>query len=320
MDIHQKRLIEAAEKLDIAVRDLSESYGMSAVLFERGGRQELCLQGTVFSSLSYQTDVLMADKQATKAILIEMGLPVPASLVLSATSNDQGFLDKHSPAVFKPLRGTEGQGIELGLTSLEEVEQCQKRHRGLGPFLLEEFVAGKDLRIQAIGGELVAACWRVPAEVVGDGQSSVQELIADRNAFIATQNPDNHIDIDHPTTLLLRRQGYTLESIPDSGVTVKVKEVANMSQGATAIDITDEIHPGYWEWVSRVAARFNIEVFSLDAITLDHTLEPSTNAKVLELNARPQWLHHTFSERRQHDIPSLLLKSIFSLQEAPCEL
>jgi cyanophycin synthetase len=34
-------------------------------------------------------------------------------------------------------------------------------------------------------------------------------------------------------------------------------------------------------------------------------------AKVLELNARPEWLHHTFSERRTHDVAALILESLF---------
>jgi hypothetical protein len=86
-----------------------------------------------------------------------------------------------------------------------------------------------------------------------------------------------------------------------------------MGQGGVAEDVTDSLHPLYYEWIERIAARFRVGIFAFDCISSDPTADPLENSATLELNAKAQWMHHTFTEGRQHDIPTLILKDLFSI-------
>ncbi len=107
------------------------------------------------------------------------------------------------------------------------------------------------------------------------------------------------------------RAGRTLESVLAAGEEVRLKTISNMSVGGVAVDVTDRIHPDYARWVEAVAARLGLDIFALDIVAADPAAEPGSSASVLEINPRPQWLHHTFSERRTHDIPGLILDHLF---------
>ena len=179
--------------------------------------------------------------------------------------------------------------------------------------LLEQQLTGNDLRIQALDGKLLAACVREPAYVVGDGQHDIHTLIRERNTFIATQNPQNRIELDDDTRGMLQAQALSLNSIPANEQKVVLKKVANISQGGVPVDVTDLIHPRYAEWIETLARRLDLQHFAMDVMTSDFSLDPNANAMALEVNDRPMWLQHTFSDRRKHDMPNLILKSLFGI-------
>ncbi len=318
MEIHQRRIVETARKMGIEVTDLSDSWRMDAVLLRHRGREELVIQGRIYGSLSHQADMLAAHKHACKAHLADMGIAVPRGMVFEDVETSwpaiSEFIPDHAPVVCKPLDGTDGKGILMDIMDAREVEAHWRAQRGeFGSFLLEEQVAGSDLRVQAIGGALVAACVRAPTTLVGNGRDRVKRLIQAKNETIGRLNPENKVEVDQQVLHMLSERGMNLDSIPAEGVELRIKKVANMAQGATAIDVTDQIHPRYGEWIGRIASSLQLSIFSLDAITSDHRADPSTHAKVLEINAQPAWMHHTFSERRQHDIPNMILKHLFGL-------
>lgn len=323
-DLHTVRLIEAAERLGITVTDLSERWYIDAICLNYQGRQEYVIDGRNFSSLTDQANELCCHKQASKDLMAEIGLPVPAGLVFDDYSRHADaiadFFERYRPAVVKPLDAAHGRGVEMGIEGPAEVEAYFEAHQHDDPFfLLEEEVAGEDLRMLAIGGELVAACSRRPASVLGDGVRTVNELITARNADLAVHNPANRLDIDQQVHDLLGEQDLGLDAVVSAGRAVRLKRVANIAQGGAVVDCTDEIHPGYRDWVRRAGERLSMRVFSLDTITVDLTRDPATHAKFLELNCKSDWLHHTFSEGRQHDIPTLILRDLFEIPQTPGE-
>lgn len=318
MDPHQEALLAAAARLGIETTELSAEYGLDAVVYRHRDRRAVVLEGRIYPSLDAVADRLCDDKQATKAVLAELAIPCPESVAFSDPEIERAplseFLARHTPAVCKPLDGTDGEAVALDLASLDEIAAHWREHRGSYPrFLLEEQVAGDDLRIQAVGGELAAACRREPASVTGDGTATVSELIAARDRVVRAKNPANRLEVDTVTRELLRRQGLAPDEVPAAGRRVALKKVANMGQGAHAVDVTDRLHPRWAEWVRQVAELLGLRIFSLDAISADPSRDPAGAARVLELNARAQWLHHTFCEGRRHDIPALVLRDLLRL-------
>lgn len=318
--------MEAASRLGIETEDKSELWRMDAVIYRYQGKEELVIDGRMYSSLGHQQDILIDDKHVTKMILEEMGIPVPNSRVFVVEEDEDDapkdeiesqigdFFKTGQTYVCKPLMGTDGDAVGMHLSSMWAIEEHVNANRDVyATWLLEEQIDGQDLRIQAIGGKLVAACVRKPAFVTGDGVTELDDLIATHNEKIAEQNPHNRLEIDVAARQLMKQQEVFLSSVIEEGRKIVLKQVSNMGQGGVAEDVTDSLHPRYQEWIGKIAGRFNIRTFAFDCISSDPTMDPMENSATLELNAKAQWMHHTFSEVRQHDIPTLILKDLFSI-------
>src|SRR5690606_5738302 len=92
--------------------------------------------------------------------------------------HNAAFMREVGAVVVKPIDGEQGKGITVNLTSSEEMETAIENASHFGErVLLEQFCEGKDLRIVVINHQVVAAALRKPATVVGDGQSTITELI-----------------------------------------------------------------------------------------------------------------------------------------------
>ncbi len=318
MDPHQKALIAAAGRLGVSVRDLSEAWGEDLVAYEHSGRRELVYRGRGYASMSCIAERVCLNKAATVDLLAEMGIPTPKSRVFREPEAErqklERFMKDGSLFVVKPLHGQDGVGVGMDLRSFDDVLAHWRLHRELDSrFLVEEQVPGEDLRIQAVGGHIAAACRREPASVVGDGNSTVLELAEARDRFVQGQNPKNRLELDEVSHELLREQELDLDAVPATGRKVRLKKIVNVGQGGHVIDVTDELHPLYREWVSLIARQVGIRIFSLDVISEDPGADPRRASRVLELNGKAQWLHHTFSEGRTHDIPALVLRDLLSL-------
>lgn len=76
-----------------------------------------------------------------------------------------------------------GMAVSVGLTTQSEVEEAFARARKVDRWvLIERLILGEDHRVLVAGGRFVAAVQRLPAAVLGDGQHTVAELLAQANA------------------------------------------------------------------------------------------------------------------------------------------
>ena len=86
------------------------------------------------------------------------------------------------------------------------------------------------------------------------------------------------------------------------------------TQNGHAVDYTEEIHPRYHDWTKRIVDHLDASFMAIDVICEDPTLDPEGTAYVLEINALAEWAHHTFSERRTHDLAGLVIDLAFGLR------
>src|SRR5690606_27533686 len=111
---------------------------------------------------------------------------------------------------------------------------------GCDDLVLEQHIRGDALRVSVAGGRVVAVTLAEPANVVGDGTSSVQELIDAKN--VAREgNPHlrNHrLRLDEQTERILHDAGLSRESVPEGGQVVRLREAANLAQGGDSWDLT----------------------------------------------------------------------------------
>lgn len=283
-------------------------------------------QKRIQASLSSFSNILgvelASDKEGTKRILAEAGVPVPRGVVIyyldelaEAIEEVGGF-----PVVIKPLDGNHGRGITIDVTDMADAEDAyeaasvESRSRGV---IVERFYSGRDHRILVINGKVVAVAERVPAHVVGDGRSTIQELVDQTNQDpLRGAGHDNvltAIELDRAAFQMLERQGYTLDTVLPDGDMCYLKATANLSTGGIAIDRTDEIHPTNI-WIAERAARIiGLDIAGLDVVIDDITRPMAEqDAVIVEVNAAPGLrMHFSPSQGTARNVGAAIVDMLF---------
>lgn len=207
------------------------------------------------------------DKGATRHIAESVGANVPDQISADAPAADlERFVSEHGQVVVKPVSGEQGRGISVGVSTFEDVMAATKEARAVSSeVLVEEFIDGTDLRLVLINHKLVAAAVRKPPEVVGNGKSTIRQLIASqsRRRSSATGGESN-IPIDAETKRTVSAGGYDLDDVLPEAETLKVRRTANLHTGGTIHDVTDIVHPKLIADAIRLTRAINIPVCGID--------------------------------------------------------
>ena len=260
------------------------------------------IRATMTSNTSSIAVDVASDKDLTTKLLGAAGLPVPKQD--SVRTADQAVAAATRigfPVVLKPLDGNHGRGVCLDLRSEADVRvafsvaQDQSRR---GWVIVESFVTGKDYRCLIINGRMEAIAERVPAHVVGDGTSTVEQLVeltnADPRRGVGHEKVLTRIKVDAAAVEVLAGQGHQLDSVPEQGETVRLALTGNMSTGGISIDRTFEAHPENVEIAEEAARMIGLDIAGIDFICPDIT-EPvrETGGAICEVNAAPGFRMHT---------------------------
>jgi GNAT-family acetyltransferase (TIGR03103 family) len=193
--------------------------------------------------------------------------------------------------VVKPARGEQGRGITVGVRDEAGLQKAVALALQFCPdVLVEELVAGDDLRVLVIDRRVVAAAVRRPAEIVGDGRHTVTELVhsTSRRRERATGG-ESRIPLDDATAEVVWDAGYAMDDVPPSGERIRVRRTANLHTGGTIEDVTDLLHPEIAEASVRAAAALDIPVTGLDFLVPDVR---GPEYVFIEANERPGLANH----------------------------
>lgn len=255
-----------------------------------GGRSVLCRESlTEFTNAI--TFSLCDNKKATRAILSQHGLQVPAQQEAGDRAANERFLQQHERLVVKPMRGEQGAGISVDVrTKVELKAAIAGAEQVCDRVLLEEFVEGEDLRIIVINKEVVAAAVRKPASVVGTGQHTVAELIEKQSRRrAAATDGESHIPLDAETERCVQGQGFEMDSVLPKGKTLPVRKTANLHTGGTIHDVTAQLHQKLADAAVQASLALNIPVVGLDFLVPKVDGE---HYKIIEANERPGLANH----------------------------
>ena len=256
-------LVEEAYKRGIDVHIDDANAGLFTL--SHGGRRIRCRESLtdLTSSISMS---LCQDKSLTHKVLSAAGLNVPTQQRAGNADDNLAFLEEHLRVVVKPLDGEQGNGVAVDLQTIEHVQDAIKAAQAFDSrVLLESFHEGHDLRIVVIGYEVVAAAIRRPAQVIGDGQHNVRQLIEaqSRRRQAATQG-ESRIPLDAETLRAVHAAGYDYDSILPAGQLLAVRRTANLHTGGCLEDVTAILHPVLADAAVRAARELDIPVVGLD--------------------------------------------------------
>ena len=290
-----KSIIAAAEEKNIPWTRLDSK---STIQLGYGSNQKI-FQATITANTSSIAVSTACNKEATKNVLSRARIPIPAGDICSTEEELQLIIDKiNFPIVIKPLDGNHGKGATINITDFEAAKLALTAAQDYCKYaIVEKYISGYDYRILVIDNKFVAASKRIPAHVIGDGHSTVSELLeavnSDPKRGTGHEAVLTKITLDNDTFTLLQQNNYTVESIPEKGKTVFLKSTANLSTGGTAIDVTDEIHAENKFLAERVARIIGLDVCGIDVMAKSLS-EPIRNngGVVLEVNAAPGFRMH----------------------------
>jgi cyanophycin synthetase len=262
-------IIAAARRRGIPWLRLAETGN----LFQLGwGSSQKRLQATMTGDTSNIACRIASDKQLTKELLKEAGLPVPHGAVTATVEEALRAARRLRGIVtVKPLDANQGKGVTTRCGTPEEVqeawEQARKHSRSV---IVERFIEGQDYRVLVAGNRVAAASLRRPAAVIGDGTHTIRELAA-----IENQNADRgkgHANIltelllDAHADAELRKQGLDAGCVPPAGQRVTLRGNANLSTGGTAEDVTDLLPEATRDICVRAARKIGLDVAGIDIV------------------------------------------------------
>ncbi|MBL0331135.1 MAG: cyanophycin synthetase [Bacteroidetes bacterium] len=285
------------------------------------GVNQMRFQATITCKTSSIAVDIACNKEQTKQMLDAASIPVAKGDIcvdeedLEATIKRIGY-----PIVLKPLDGNHGKGVSINVNKWEDAVAgmlfAQKYSRKV---IVERFVTGFDFRMLVIDNKLVAAAQRVPANVIGDGKQTIQQLIDETNKDprrgYGHENVLTEIAVDRDTMDLLEKKNYTLESIPPAKEVVYLKSTANLSTGGTSIDVTDMVHPENIFLAERISRVIGLDVCGIDIMAKNLTQSLKENGGViLEVNAAPGFrMHLAPSEGLPRNVAAPVIDMLYPL-------
>ncbi|WP_158542942.1 acylphosphatase [Phytoactinopolyspora halophila] len=247
------------------------------------------------------------DKELTRQVLRDAGVPVPQGAAFGPDEVDaavqyaMSIVSQGTHVVVKPSRGLHGTGVSTDLREEADVRKAittlTETKFGGQPFVVESYVPGDDYRLLVVGGQVVSVVLKRPASVIGDGTSTIAELVVQKNRD-RLENPHTRgclLRFGTDTRHWLDRQGLTPESVPAPGTAVRLGSAGNIATGGESIEVLDETHPSLLDLAVRaVHAVPGLDHAGVDVMA-DHLAGLDDHAAaVIELNAKPATTFHHF--------------------------
>ena len=313
-------IVQEAEKKGIPWMQLGARF-----LIQLGyGANQKRMQATMTDNTSILGVELACDKEATKRILANAGIPVPRGTVINFLDDLDEAIETVGgfPIVIKPLDGNHGRGISIDIQSKEEAVAGYDAARQVSrAVIVERYYVGRDHRVLVVDGKLVAVAERVPAHVIGDGKTSIFDLIdetnKDPNRGEGHDNILTKIELDRTSYQLLEKQGYTLNTVLPKDKICYLRATANLSTGGNAVDRTDEIHPENVWLAQRIVKIIGLDIAGIDIVTSDISRPlREVDGVIVEVNAAPGFrMHIAPSQGIPRNVAAAVLDMLFRNQQ-----
>ncbi|MFW6389301.1 MAG: glutamate ligase [Marinilabiliaceae bacterium] len=256
-------------------------------------------EGTISDANSLIAFWISNDKWMTKQILARHDISYAKGILLKNDITDNE-LEKPDifPAVVKPMNTDHGIAVTTNIQNKEEMKEAINQAFGHSDkVIVEEYFPGREYRFLVIDFNVRAIAYREPANITGNGQDNIQELISRKNQNRGDDytHPLLKIKIDHEVKRNLNAFNLTLNSIPSEGEKIYLRSNSNLSTGGDSIDITDDMPEFYKKTAEKAARAAGLKIAGIDIVIRDIERPPTgKNYIVVELNAPAMLSMHDF--------------------------
>ena len=294
------------------------SENKSIVEHSRGNHKEFVIQGNRTTRDCYIFENLADDKIIAKSIIQKAGVNVPKSIVLTKDMNDvdidEAMEDLYNQKiVVKPRSTNYGTGITVFAekATKQQIKNAIKYAFGFdNNVLIEEYVKGMEYRFLVIDGKCLSVAHRRNASVVGDGKSTILELINAKNKedwHLLTGCP---VKKDKPVEEYLKVQGLSYDYVVPKGKRIFLRTNSNCSTGGESVDYTDIMPAKFKRVAEKAASAFNAKICGVDIIIED--LKKDKYA-IIEINDNPGYSINEWSYEGKGEKIGISILELLSL-------
>jgi cyanophycin synthetase len=265
-----------------------------------------------------------ANRAVVYELLVGMAVPVPRFVHLrrnAVPAAEEFMASIGGRIVVKPAYGTgSGAGVTTNVSRPTDVRRAIAWARAFCPeIVLEEQVEGNLYRLLILDGELIDGVVRHPPTVIGDGTSTIRELIERENRTRSepgARRAQNLIRMNLDARNTLAAQGLSLKSQPAAGQQVKVKHVVNENRADENEYPPEGIAPFFAELGEVVFRETGVRLVGIDVIapTLADDLATS-GGRVIELNTPPGHFYHDLRHGQGFPVAVRLLEKLLDISE-----
>jgi cyanophycin synthetase len=316
------------EDLSISARLIyqeAQQRGVDCIIFDKNtilmkdSNKNWYIRGSRTSWQSSVGRTIARRKELTKTILNYYKIPQAKHKVIKNPDKIKTIQKLNFPLVLKPSQGHHGDNVFVGLEDIEEAkEKISEIYFDEDNFaIFEEMLQGKEFRILCIDFKFVAAAYRIPANVTGDGEHPIQELIDQKNQHPwraeGHQSPLTKIEVDEVVKQNLAEQNLNLASVLEKNQQVFLRKTANLSTGGEAVNVTDQVSQANQKLFERIAKICDLNIIGIDVMcqSLQNPIIDQKNAGIIEVNASPGLrMHHFPMKGKAVNAASLILDMI----------
>ncbi|OGG79688.1 hypothetical protein A3A39_01675 [Candidatus Kaiserbacteria bacterium RIFCSPLOWO2_01_FULL_54_13] len=219
------------------------------------------------------------------------------------------------PVIVKPNEGSHGMGVFLVHNRRQFYRAIKFIFKEDRVALVQKLVQGKDYRIVVLDTKVISAYERIPLSIVGDGRSSIKELLKKKQKRFRAGSRDTRIHLDDLRIAhKLAYQNLALRSVPERGKRIYLLDNANLSSGGDAVDVTKPVHPEFKKLAVKLTRDMGLRFCGVDLMVEGDIRQKPKKYWVLEVNAAPGLDHYVKTGLAQQKIvENLYLKVLKSM-------
>ncbi|OGK19174.1 hypothetical protein A3G67_00220 [Candidatus Roizmanbacteria bacterium RIFCSPLOWO2_12_FULL_40_12] len=234
------------------------------------------------------------NKIEIKKILQKNNLPVSTGGYF--TKLDEAIQFSHLltyPLIVKPNNGSLSHHVIGPIKNEQELRKAIEIVQLYRPdFIIEEYIVGRLYRATVIGKKHVFICEKDPANIIGNGQSTIAQLISKKNSKRGKKDQFDstlhEIPIDNVLKSKLQFLQLNLKSILPKSKKIYLHEKFVLNAGCDIISRTTSTHQENKKLFLKVAQVLDVDIVGIDFICAD--IERPWNKQksaIIETNSLP---------------------------------
>lgn len=233
-------------------------------------------------------------KDITHKLLREQGLPTPETeCFYNKTYNRKDANEKLKrldyPIILKDAQGSNSKGIFPFVYDEKEaiavLENYLSKYKSM---IAQQMVFGKEFRLLVLGEKIIGALEMIPPYIVGDGVSTVEKLIKEKQL-----NTERQTDFDEKLLQILKEKNYTLKSIVPEGEKVFIKRSSCLAEGGEMRDVTDIVNSDIERICVKASKVVGRALAGIDVICDDISMKTDEQSfNIIEINGKPDLYIH----------------------------